>query len=225
MTFFTVLFYYFAVTEVYDDSQLILLKPRDYERELAERENVAQSEAGSDDFDRNDNRTEKDSSCLYELLFCGSLRRCMFIKLSFSQRAKKNARRLGVSILTALTLITATTMELCNRKVWAEWLPEFKPHYSEVEMDPDTVNKINVFIWAKTAICSYLIVVALLLRMNRIVALALVSIIGAPVFACIFLANRNEEQLGEGKREAQQVKPIPIQESAKKLNGQDLELQ
>ena len=32
MTFFTLLFYYFAVMEIYDDTQLILLKPRDYNR-------------------------------------------------------------------------------------------------------------------------------------------------------------------------------------------------
>lgn len=115
----------------------------------------------------------------------------MYAKLSDTNRAKKNARMIGLSIFTTLTLISATTMELANRKVWAEWFPEFSPHYSEVKgLAQGTIDTIDTFILAKTVIISYLIVVALLLRLNNIVALVLVSILGAPFFVCVYVANR-----------------------------------
>ena len=55
-------------------------------------------------------------------------------------------------------------MELCHRKVWAEWFPKFAPHYSDVNyVGEDKVSELDTLNWIKTAMTGYVIIFALLL--------------------------------------------------------------
>ncbi len=74
-------------------------------------------------------------------------------------------------------------MELSNRKFLDQNLLGFSPHYSELEQIPashiDFLDKLNL---AKTIICLYIIVFALLLRMSHILLMPFVALIGSPIF-------------------------------------------
>jgi len=74
MTFFTLFFGYLGVTEVYDETQLMLLKPRLLERMKARRQmRIQNNERGRD-------RPTDEQSCIYDVILCGGLRRCILKK-------------------------------------------------------------------------------------------------------------------------------------------------
>ena len=73
----------------------------------------------------------KEQSCLYDVIFCGALRGCIFFKgRRHSQRKKKIAHRVGMSLLVFITVVTGTFMELSHWPIWSEWFASFAPHYS-----------------------------------------------------------------------------------------------
>ena len=96
MTFFTLFFGYLALTEIYDDTEMMYCKPKAYKKELirrvAEQRRLSQNDdahnraemhrAVDSDNDRNDN----DQNIGYEILLCGSLRRCLYCKPSEASR-------------------------------------------------------------------------------------------------------------------------------------------
>jgi len=175
--------------EVYDDSQMMIFKPRDYAREKARRERLALYIVN--DLDPEEPIDSKDQSCIYELLLCGSLRRCMFFKQNDTERAKKRARFIGLSVCTVITLCSAVVMELCNRAIWAEWFPTFQPHYSEeLSHSDDQIKELEDLNWTKTLVCGYVIIFALLLRVSFYICLVLVATLGSPIFAYAYCQNK-----------------------------------
>ena len=77
----------------------------------------------------------------------------------------KKARCIGLSIFTFLSLVTATVMELCHMKLWADRFENYRPHYSDdVMVSEERVAQLNKLNWAKTVLSGYVIIFALILQ-------------------------------------------------------------
>ena len=197
MTGFTFFFLFFEITELYDDTELMIFKPDEYAREQARKASQVPASIIEQNNHVRDRKSYK-QSCIYELILCGGVRRCLFLKLSEKERVKKRARCIGLSICTALMLCSAAVMELCNRYIWTEWFPQYQPHYSEVQnFDHDHINMVDRLIWAKTAVCGYVIVFAVLLRISFFICLVPVASFGFPFFIYFYFRYKKEEQANQ----------------------------
>ena len=82
MTFFTLVFSYLGMTEVFDDSMLLIFKPKLFELKLenARRQRAAQENGHQVNLRHayNNDALPKENSCTYDVIFCGGLRRCLF---------------------------------------------------------------------------------------------------------------------------------------------------
>ena len=108
-------------------------------------------------------------------------------------------------------------MEFCNQRFWSENFESFQPHYSEVLNAPETAEVDTLMVW-KSALCTYIIVVAFFLRLSFFISLVLVTVLGSPFFAVhYYLAKKNQEEANGEKQAAKKAKSI--QESAQKLQG------
>ena len=130
MTFFTILFGYLAFTEIYDDTELMLCRPRAYRRELARRVaerrrlglevddkiNALQHIHGVGSGDRDDGGSDNDSNIGYEILLCGALRKCLYCK-SREQGGEtwRKKGRITLTVFSLLTVLCGAVMELSHR--------------------------------------------------------------------------------------------------------------
>ena len=114
--------------------------------------------------------------------------------MNTSAKAKKKTRCISLTIITVITLLTATVMELCNRRFWAEAFPAFAPHYSEAVLEDSTIEDMDNLNLAKSVISAYLIVITLILQLSYYFVLPIVCVAGSPVFLIIFSLYRNSEK-------------------------------
>ena len=92
-------------------------------------------------------------------------------------------------------LCSALIMELCNRRLWTEWFPHYQPHYSEVQtFDHDHISMVDRLILAKTAVCGYVILFAVLCRISFFICLVPVASLGLPVFLYYYFRYKKEEK-------------------------------
>ena len=139
--------------------------------------------------------------------------------MNTSVKAKKKTRCISLTIITLMTLLSATVMELCNRRLWAEAFPAFAPHYSDdkaILPEDTTVEALDNLILAKSVISGYLIVITLILQLSYYIVLPVVTLAGSPVFFVIFLLYRNSEKEAAHQREIENRKVNYNEESAKK---------
>lgn len=63
----------------------------------------------------NEPNITEEQSCIYDVVLCGGLRKCMFLKYhNNSDQLQRKAKLIGLTIITGLTLVAATVMELCH---------------------------------------------------------------------------------------------------------------
>lgn len=146
MTLFTLVFAYLGITEVYDKTELLIFKPKLYEKHYGkteENEETDQQRHVRRRIRYDGESSEEDGSCLYDIIFCGSLRKCMY-RRSPAEQDQKRARRIGTTVFIFLTLIAGTVMELSHRQIWSEWFTEYAPHYSKVTyLDEDKITELD----------------------------------------------------------------------------------
>ena len=139
---------------------------------------------------------------MYDVLLCGGLRRCMFRKQPYylntaSVKAKKKTRCISLTVVTLVTLLTATVMELCHLRLWSEAFPAFAPHYSDVHeslLSESTKEELDSLNMAKTVISAYLIIITLILQLSYYFVLPVVCLAGSPIFLIIYLSYRGSER-------------------------------
>ena len=196
MTFFFLLFTYLALTEVYDDTELMIFKPRFHALIMT----IRRRQNYQDPHDRRSNpessqvirrsSANKEQSCIYDTILCGGLRNCMLRKFDPTQNQFKKwrSRCIGLTILSTLAIIAWLVMELSHLQAWSEWFEEYAPHYSDRQsvIGRESVQELNKLNLAKTLVSAYLLIFGLLSRLSMYIVLPIVSIIGSPVFLLIY---------------------------------------
>ena len=128
-TYASLLFMYLALTEVYDETSLMVLLPHEYKKEQARRQRTRQvSSCEGVHYEPHD---EKDSSCVYELVMCGALRRCLFSRSSpVLESTRLRKRAVGLTLLTILAVALSVISVLASFAATADYVTSFQPHYS-----------------------------------------------------------------------------------------------
>ena len=121
--------------------------------------------------------------------------------------------------MTLITLLTATVMELCNRRLWSEAFPAFAPHYSDANaslLEQSTIEQLDNLNLAKSVISAYLIVITLILQLSYYFVLPVVCLACSPVFLVIYCLYRQYDKEAAHQRNIENRKVNYNEESAKK---------
>ena len=98
-------------------------------------------------------------------------------------------------MIVLFTLVFCSLMELSHRQFWSDNFDAFQPHYSELQNIPDSsVSELDGLNFAKTIICAYVVVFALLLQISHYLVLPVVLILGSPFILCYYCNLRKEER-------------------------------
>ena len=139
--------------------------------------------------------------------------------MNTSAKAKKKTRCISLTIMTLMTLLTATVMELCNRRLWSEAFPAFAPHYSDAKaslLEESTIENLDNLNMAKSVISAYLIVITLILQLSYYFVLPVVCLAGSPVFLIVYFSYRQSDKEAAHQRNIENRKVNYNEESAKK---------
>lgn len=171
MTFFFLLFTYLALTEVCDDTELMIFKPRLHNLIMTIRSRQSSQDPGDRRGDQEafqvirQSSANKEQSCIYDTILCGALRNCMLRKFDPNQNQFKKwrSRCIGLTVLSTLAIIAWLVMELCHLQAWSEWFEEYAPHYSDMQsvIGRESVQALNRLNLAKTLISAYLLIFGL----------------------------------------------------------------
>jgi len=105
-------------------------------------------------------------------------------------------------------------MELSHRQIWSDTFDAFQPHYSElVNVPGSSVTELDNLNFAKTVICGYVLVFALLLQISHYVVLPVVLILGSPFILGHFCMLRKQERSQQSGSQASKA-DSQIEESA-----------
>jgi len=219
MTVFTLIFLYLGVTEAYDETGLMICKPRTFAFNLACR---ADEEGPNLPQQRMSEPREK--NCFYDFILIGSLRRLIFCRSSQSScvsERKKQARRrrIAKTVIILLTLSTATVMELCRWPFWSEWFPSnYSPHYSvqtsQSGQQAVLLDRLNM---AKSFICAYLLLFNHLLPVSHFIILPVVALVGSVGFL-VFFCQQKRRRVAKKNSQGNAEMELTVESAKKSLH-------
>lgn len=177
----------------------MLFKPKIHRQMLRMRmrcNSDQQSGSNNENNYTNDVSNNRDQSCIYDIILCGSLRNCMFKKSeqNSNERKKRRVRCVGLTILSTLSIITWVIMELCHLQAWTELLEMYAPHYSEVDYASDQLkSELDRLHLVKSVVSAYILIFALLLRVSYYITLPIICLTGSPIFFFFYIKWMEEE--------------------------------
>ena len=211
MTFFTCISAFLCTTEIYDKFLRKTLLEAETSSEQSRR------------FEHDDYDEEVECNarpCLYELIFCGSLRNCIFRSEvpSLDQPINRKKGRCGVLTFTTLTFAFGLIMELSHLQSFSNASSTFQPHYMEdITLTDDVKNTIWKLNFAKTIIgCSYF-TLSIVFRSSFYVFGVLVCLLLWPVLLIHYLISldyeKRDDEVAKNKQKEEERRLQILQES------------